>query len=99
MVKTQLFSNFFVVLSFRSLLSCPMVCHQVQSYKTNKTSMGNAKNDAVAIYIDDIIAIDQSFYECLLALVETIYLFQKVGFVIHPDNNKFIPAKIVHEKF
>ena len=49
----------------------------------------------VAIYIDDIIAIDQSFEECLLTVVETINLFQKLGFVIHPDKSKFIPAKIV----
>ena len=49
----------------------------------------------VAIYIDDIIAIDQSFEECLLTVVETINLFQKLGFLIHPDKSKFIPAKIV----
>ena len=49
----------------------------------------------VAIYIDDIIAIDQSFEECLLTVVETINLLQKLGFVIHPDKNKFMPAKVV----
>ena len=49
----------------------------------------------VAIYIDDIISIDQSLEECLLTLVETINLFQKLGFAIHPDKNKFISAKIV----
>ena len=49
----------------------------------------------VAIYIDDIIAIDQSFEECLLTVVETINLFQTLGFVTHPDKSKFIPAKIV----
>ena len=49
----------------------------------------------VAIYIDDIIAIDQSFEECLLTVVETINLFKKLGFVIHPHKSKFIPAKIV----
>ena len=49
----------------------------------------------VAIYIDDIIAIGQSFEECLLTVVETINLFQKLGFVIHPDKGKFIPTKIV----
>ena len=46
-----------------------------------------------AIYIDDIIAIDQSFEECLLTVVETINLFQKLGFVIHSDKSTFIPAK------
>ena len=49
----------------------------------------------VAIYIDDIIAIGQSFEECLLTVVETINLFQKLGFLIHPDKSKFIPAKIM----
>ena len=49
----------------------------------------------VAIYIDDKTAIDQSFEECLLTVVETINLFQKLGFLIHPDKSKFIPAKIV----
>ena len=49
----------------------------------------------VAIYVDDIIAIDQSFEECHLTVAETINLFQKLGFVIHPDKSKFIPAKIV----
>ena len=43
----------------------------------------------VAIYIDDIIE------ECLLTVVETIIFFQKLGFLIHPDKSKFIPAKIV----
>ena len=33
----------------------------------------------VPIYIDDIIAIDQSFEECLLTVVETTNLFQKLG--------------------
>ena len=49
----------------------------------------------VAIYIDDIIAIDQRFEEYLLTVVETINLFQKLDFLIHPDKSKFIPAKIV----
>ena len=49
----------------------------------------------VAIYIADIIVIDQSFEVCLLTVVETINLFQKLGFVIHPHQSKFIPAKIV----
>ena len=48
----------------------------------------------VAIYIDDIIAIDQSFEECLLTVLETINLFKKLGFAIHPDKRKLIPTKI-----
>ena len=49
----------------------------------------------VAIYIDDISATDESFEDCLLTMVETINLFQKLGFLIHPDKSKFITAKIV----
>ena len=49
----------------------------------------------VAIYINDIIAIDQSFQECLLAVIDKINLFQKLDFVIHPGKSKSIPAKIV----
>ena len=49
----------------------------------------------VEIYNDDINVIDQSFNECLLSVVETINLFQKLGFVIHPDKSNFISAKIV----
>ena len=47
------------------------------------------------MYIDDIIAIDQSFEEYLLTAVETINLLQKLCFVIHPDKSKFVPTKIV----
>ena len=47
-----------------------------------------------AIYINDKITIDQSFEECLLTVVETMYLLQKLGFLIHPDKSKFIPATI-----
>ena len=49
----------------------------------------------VAIYIDNITGIGQSFGECLLTVVEKINLLQKVGFVIHQDKSKFIPVKIV----
>ena len=50
----------------------------------------------VVIYIDGIITIVQIiFEECLLTVIEARNLFQKPGCVIHPDNSKFIPAKIV----
>ena len=35
----------------------------------------------VAIYIDNMIGIDQSFEECLLTVVEKIDLLQKMSFV------------------
>ena len=58
-------------------------------------AMLGMKGYTVAIYIDGIITIDQSFEECLLTVVETINLFQKLGFAIHLDKSKFMPAKIV----
>ena len=45
--------------------------------------------------INDVIATDHGFEECIFTVVETIYLFQKLAFVIHPDKSKFVPAKIV----
>ena len=67
---------------FTKLIKAPLAMLRMQGY-------------TVAIYIDDIIAIDQSFEECPLTVVQTINLFQKLGFVIHPDKSKFMPAKIV----
>ena len=58
-------------------------------------AMLRMKGYTVTIYSDDIIAIDQSFDECLLTVVETTKLLQKLGFVIHPDKSKLIPSKIV----
>ena len=43
----------------------------------------------VAMLIDDIIVIDQSFEGCLLLVVETINLVQKLAFLINPDKSKF----------
>ena len=50
----------------------------------------------VVIYIDDTITKDQSFEECLLTVVETKYLFEKLVFVTHPDKSKFIQVKILN---
>ena len=58
-------------------------------------AMPRMQGFTVAIYIDDIIAIYQSFEECLLTVVETTNIFKKLGFVIHQDKSKFIPAKIL----
>ena len=67
---------------FIKLTKPPLAMLRVQGY-------------TVAIYINDIIAIDQSFEKCLLTFVETINLLQKLGFVMHPDKSKFISGKIV----
>ena len=49
----------------------------------------------VAIYIDDIISVDDTFESCLLTVIKTTKLFQSLGFVIHPEKSKFIPSKKV----
>ena len=67
---------------FTELTNPPLAILRIQGY-------------TAAIYIDDIIATDQSFEESLLTLEQTINLFQKLRFVTHPDKSKFIPAKIV----
>ena len=58
---------------FTKLTKSPLAMVRMQGY-------------TLAIHIDDIIAIDQRFEKCLLTAVETINLFQKLGFVIYPDN-------------
>ena len=37
----------------------------------------------VAIYIDDIIVIGDTYEECLIGTIKTIKLFLKLGFIIH----------------
>ena len=49
----------------------------------------------VAIYIDDIVSVDDTFESCLLTVITTIKLFQSLGFVIHSEKSKFIPSKNV----
>ena len=49
----------------------------------------------VAIHIDDIISVDNTFESCLLTVIKTIELFQSLGFVMHPEKSKFIPSKKV----
>ena len=47
----------------------------------------------VAIYINYIVAIDQSLEGCLLTVVKTINLFQELGFLLYSNKSKLIPAK------
>ena len=47
----------------------------------------------VAIYIDDIISVDDTFESCLLTVTKTITLLQNLWFLIHPEKSKFIPSK------
>ena len=53
------------------------------------------KGHTVAIYIDDIISVYDTFESCRLTVIKTIKLFQSLGFVIHPEKSKFLPSKKV----
>ena len=96
---THVFSNFFLTQNFLKFVVLPNGLSPGPRKFTKLTKPRLAilrmQGYTVAIYIDGIIAIGQSFEECLLTVIETINLFQKLGFLIHPDKNKFIPAKIV----
>ena len=46
----------------------------------------------VAIYIDDIIVIGDTYEECLIGTIKTIKLFLKLGFIIHPEKNFLQPS-------
>ena len=47
----------------------------------------------VAIYIDDIIVIGDTFEECLIGAIKTIKLFLKLGFIIHPEKSSLQPSQ------
>ena len=68
--------------NFTKLTKPPLAMLRMQGY-------------TAAIYIDDIITIDQGLEECLLTVVETKNLFQKLGCLIHLHKSKLILAKIV----
>ena len=46
----------------------------------------------VAIYIGDIIFIEESYEECLIG-IKTIKLFLKLGFIIHPEKSFLQPSQ------
>ena len=50
-------------------------------------------NDIVSAYIDDLYLQGASFESCVQAVVDTIILFNNLGFVIHPDKSQFIPKQ------
>ena len=47
----------------------------------------------VAIYIDDIIAIGDTYEKCLIGTIKTIKLFLKLGFIIHPEKSSLQPSQ------
>ena len=51
------------------------------------------KGVIVAIYIDDIIVIGDSYKKCLIGTVKSIKLFLKLGFIIHPEKSSLQPSQ------
>ena len=47
----------------------------------------------VAIYIDDIIVIGDTYEECLIGAIKTIKLFLKLDFIIHPEKSSLQPSQ------
>ena len=47
----------------------------------------------IAIYIDDLFTTDNTFEDCLHSVIEVIRMFQKLGFIIHPEKSQFISSK------
>ena len=48
----------------------------------------------VTIHIDDVIVIGETYEECLVDTINTIKLFLKLGFVIHPKK----ASNSIHKK-
>ena len=54
----------------------------------------------VAIYIDDIIVIGDTYEECLIVTVKTIKLFLRLGFIIHSEKSSLqLSQKIAYIGF
>ena len=51
------------------------------------------KGVIVAVYIDDIIVIGDSYKKCLIGTVKSIKLFLKLGFIIHPEKSSLQPSQ------
>jgi len=47
----------------------------------------------IAAYIDDILIIGRTYQECLLSTYISCSIFDRLGFVIHPDKSCFSPSK------
>ena len=47
----------------------------------------------VAIYIDDIIVIGDTYEECLIGTIKTIKLFLKLDFIIYPEKSSLQPSE------
>ena len=67
---------------FTKLLK-PVYCHL---RKMGHLSLG---------YIDDAYLQGDSYQDCLTNVVDTIKLFDKLGFVVHPEKSVFVPSQVI----
>ena len=47
----------------------------------------------IAIYIDDLIILGETYEECLTGSIKTIKMFLCLGFLMHPDKSAFLPIQ------
>ena len=54
----------------------------------------------IAIYIDDLIILRETYEEYLTGSIKTIKMFLRLGFLIHPDKSTFLPTqKLTYQGF
>ena len=57
-------------------------------------ALRNAKVN-VSSYIDDLIILGHSFEVCVNNVLSCSTMFDKLGFVIHPEKSEFIPSQVI----
>ena len=53
------------------------------------------KGHILCAYIDDLLNIGESYRDCLSNIIDTVLLFDKLGFVIHPKKSHLTPTKTI----
>ena len=71
------------------LSSCPRIFTKL--LKPALTQL-HKKGHIIAAYLGDLYIQGSSFNECTIALIDTIEIFTKLGFIIHPSKSVFVPA-------
>ena len=49
----------------------------------------------ICAYLDDLLLISTSYTHCCMSVIETIKIFDKHGFVVHPEKSAFIPQRSI----
>ena len=68
--------------NFTKLLKVPLS----QLHKQGHISLG---------HLDDFYLQGNSYKQCLTNVIDTIILFSRLGFVVHPDKSVFVPSQII----